>query len=103
MFLMIFCTAKGTLPTALSLVRVVDPDFETPVAQEYANSTGLMFVFALPILALVNWPAKGNVLGFLGITAAYVVIAFILYLKLAGKRAFAKGGYFYMDKEGTEE
>ena len=102
-FLMIFGTANGTLPTALSLVRVVDPDFETPVAQEYANSTGLMFVFALPILALVNWPAKGNVLGFLGITAAYVVIAFILYLKLAGKRAFAKGGYFYMSKEGTEE
>ena len=51
----------------------------------------------------LNWPAKGNVLGFLGITAAYVVIAFILYLKLAGQRAFAKGGYFYMDKEGTEE
>ena len=101
-FLMIFGTANGTLPTALSLVRVVDPDFETPVAQEYANSTGLMFVFALPILALVNWPAKGNVLGFMGITAAYVVIAFILYLKLAGKRAFAKGGYFYMDKEAQE-
>ncbi len=95
-FLMIFGTANGTLPTALSLVRVVDPDFETPVAQEYANSTGIMFIFALPILALVNWPAKGNVWPFIGITAAYVVIAFVLYLKLAGKRAFAKGGYFYM-------
>ncbi len=98
-FLMIFGTANGTLPTALSLVRVVDPDFETPVAQEYANSTGIMFIFALPILALVNWPAKGNVWPFVGITAAYVVIAFVLYLKLAGKRAFAKGGYFYMPEE----
>ncbi|MBO4393183.1 MAG: sodium:glutamate symporter, partial [Spirochaetales bacterium] len=95
-FLMIFGTANGTLPTALSLVRVVDPDFETPVAQEYANSTGVMFLFALPILALVNWPAKGNVWPFIGLTAAYVIIAFVLYLKLAGKRTFAKGGYFYM-------
>ena len=96
-FLMIFGTANGTLPTALSLLRVVDPDFETPVAQEYANSTGIMFIFALPILALVNWPAKGNVWPFVGITAAYVLISFVLYLKLAGKRAFAKGGYFYME------
>ena len=98
-FLMIFGTANGTLPTALSLLRVVDPDFETPVAQEYANSTGIMFIFALPILALVNWPAKGNVWPFIGITAAYVLISFVLYLKLAGKRAFAKGGYFYMPAE----
>jgi ESS family glutamate:Na+ symporter len=95
-FLMIFGTANGTLPTALSLVRVVDPDFETPVAQEYVNSTALIFVFALPILALVNWPAKGMLWPFVGITALYVLVSFILYLRLAGKRAFAKGGYFYM-------
>ena len=101
-FLMIFGTANGTLPTALSLLRVVDPDFETPVAQEYVSATGMMFVFALPILALVNWPAKGNVWPFVGITAAYVLISFILYLKLAGKRAFAKGGYFYMPEEKAE-
>ena len=98
-FLMIFGTANGTLPTALSLVRVVDPDFETPVAQEYVNSTALMFVFALPILALVNWPAKGMVWPFIAITGAYIVIPFIMYLKLAGNRAFAKGGYFYMPEE----
>ena len=98
-FLMIFGTANGTLPTALSLLRVVDPDFETPVAQEYANSTGIMFVFALPILALVNWPANGRVWPFVGITSAYVLISFLLYLKLAGKRAFAKGGYFYMPSD----
>lgn len=98
-FLMIFGTANGTLPTALSLVRVVDPDFETPVAQEYVNSTALIFVFALPILALVNWPAKGNLWPFIGITAVYVLVSFILYLKLAGKRAFSKGGYFYMPSE----
>ena len=98
-FLMIFGTANGTLPTALSLLRVVDPDFETPVAQEYVNSTALIFVFALPILALVNWPAKGLVWPFLGITAHYVLISFFLYLKLSGKRAFAKGGYFYMPPE----
>lgn len=96
-FLMIFGTANGTLPTALSLIRVVDPEFETPVAQEYVNSTGVMFVLALPILALVNWPAKGKVWMFIALTGVYVIISFALYVKLAGKRAFAKGGYFYME------
>lgn len=96
-FLMIFGSGCGTLPTALSLVRVVDPDFETPVAQEYVNSTGVMFVFALPILALVNMPAKGNFWLFTAITSAYVVIAFILYLILAGKNAFRKGKLFLKD------
>ena len=93
-FLMIFGTANGTLPTALSLIRVVDPDFETPVAQDYVSSTALMFVFALPILALVNWPAKGLLLPFMGITTVYIFIAFVLYLKIAGKRAFDRGGLF---------
>ena len=93
-FLMIFGTANGTLPTALSLIRVVDPDFETPVAQDYVSSTALIFVFALPILALVNWPAKGMLWPFVGITAVYILIAFVMYLKIAGKRAFAKGGLF---------
>lgn len=94
-FLMIFGTANGTLPTALSLVRVVDPDFETPVAQDYVNSTGVMFVFALPILAFVNWPAQGMVWPYVALVGAYIVISFIMYCLLAKKRGFAKGGYFY--------
>lgn len=94
-FLMIFGTANGTLPTALSLVRVVDPDFETPVAQDYVNSTGVMFIFALPILAFVNWPAQGMVWQYAALVGAYIVISFIMYCCIAKKRAFAKGGYFF--------
>ena len=96
-FLMIFGTANGTLPTALSLVRVVDPDFETPAAQDYANATGVMFFFALPILALVNSPAKnGNSVIMLIVTGVYIILAFILYMKQAKERAFVDpGSYFY--------
>lgn len=97
-FLMIFGTANGTLPTALSLVRVVDPDFETPVAQDYANSTGLMFVFALPIIALANWVAQGKYWIFVGLASLYIVASVILYFVEAGKKAFAKPGqYFYVE------
>lgn len=98
-FLMIFGTANGTLPTALSLVRVVDPDFETPVAQDYVNSTGMMFVFALPIVGLGNLPANGKGWLLAGIGAAYMIASFIMYIKLAGKKAFAKPGTFFYTEE----
>lgn len=94
-FLMIFGTANGTLPTALSLVRVVDPDFETPVAQDYVNSTGVMFVFALPIVGLGNLAANGKPWLMVAIGGAYVVVSLAMYIKLAGKRAFIKPKEFF--------
>lgn len=97
-FLMIFGTANGTLPTALSLVRVVDPDFDTPVAQDYVNSTGMMFVFALPIVGLANLPANGKGWLLAGIGAVYMIGAIIMYIKLAGDRAFAcRNHLFYRE------
>lgn len=100
-FLMIFGTANGTLPTALSLVRVVDPDFETPAAKDYVNSTGIMFFFALPILALVNHPAKTqSATLMLIVTGLYIVIAFIMYLKQTKGKGFVEPGtYFYHKSE----
>ena len=97
--LMVFGSATGTLPTALSLVRVVDPDFETPVAQDYINSMGVMFVLALPILALINMPAKGHSILFMIICSAYIVFSFVMYLFIAKKRAFAQPDkMFYKEK-----
>lgn len=97
--LMIFGTATGTLPTALSLVRVVDPDFETPVAQDLINATGVMFVLALPMLASVNLPAKGQTGLMFVIGGAYIVFSLIMYICLSGKHAFAKPWeYFYSGK-----
>ena len=55
--LVLFGTATGTLPTGLSLLRVVDPDFETPAAQDYAYASGLVFVFVFPLILFVNLPA----------------------------------------------
>ncbi len=96
--LMIFGCATGTLPTALSLVRVVDPDFDTPVAQDFINSMGVMFVLALPILAFVNMPAKGHPVLFMIICSVYIVFSFVMYFCIAKKKAFAKPEVlFYTD------
>lgn len=104
--LVIFGTGTGTLPTGLALLRVVDPEFETPVATDYLVSVGLVFVLAIPILLSVNLPAFSvtrNKPGLfwlsVGISAIYVLGSFISYIILAGKKAFAQPGkIFYKEK-----
>ncbi|MEA1972719.1 MAG: sodium:glutamate symporter, partial [Candidatus Cloacimonadota bacterium] len=48
--ILVFGVSTGTLSTGLALLRVVDPDFETPVATDYTYASGLTFVFAIPYI-----------------------------------------------------
>ena len=104
--LVLFGTATGTLPTGLSLLRVVDPDFETPAARDYAYASGMVFVFVFPLILFVNLPAysysQNNPSLFytmLGITLLYTVIFAVAYKLAAGKRAFSKIGQFWLKDE----
>jgi ESS family glutamate:Na+ symporter len=94
--LVIFGVSTGTLSTGLALLRVVDPDFETPVANDYAYASGITVVLAIPFILSINLPVRayetGNMLYFwvaLGVAVAYLIFVFISYLVLAKDRAFA--------------
>lgn len=97
--LLIFGVSTGTLSTGLALLRVVDPDFETPVASDYAYASGITFLLAIPFILSINLPVRayetGNMLYFwlaLAVAFAYLVFVFISYLLLARDRAFASAG-----------
>ena len=101
--LVLFGTATGTLPTGLSLLRVVDPDFETPAAQDYAYASGLVFVFVFPLILFVNLPAysysQNNPALFyamLAITGLYTLVFLIAYRIIAGKRAWKSPRTFFL-------
>lgn len=79
------------------MLRVVDPEFETPVATDYMYSVGIVFILALPIILSANLPAysvtqgnKGLFWLAVGIFALYLVGVFIAYVVLAKEKAFAK-------------
>ncbi len=103
--LVIYGTATGTLPTGLALLRVVDAEFETPVATDYLYSVGIVFILAIPIILSVNLPAysvtHNNPALFglaVAISAFYMLGSFVAYLIIARKRAFAKkGSLFYTE------
>ncbi|MDT3358649.1 MAG: sodium:glutamate symporter [Spirochaetota bacterium] len=100
--LVIYGTGTGTLPTGLALLRVVDQEFETPVATDYLYSVGIVFILAIPIILSINLPAfsvtKNNPALFalaIGISAFYMLASFVAYLLIAKKRSFAKGKHLF--------
>lgn len=95
--LVIYGTATGTLPTGLALLRVVDKEFETPVATDYLYAVGIVFILAIPFIMSVNLPAfsvtNNNPTLFwlaVGISAIYLGASFVSYLIIAKKRSFAQ-------------
>ncbi len=95
--LVLYGSATGTLPTGLSLLRVVDPEFETPAARDFTYASGIVFFMVIPIILCVNLPALSYTsknplyfwLMFL-IGVVYTLICLIAYIKLAKGRAFSK-------------
>ncbi|MFA5467701.1 MAG: sodium:glutamate symporter, partial [Sphaerochaetaceae bacterium] len=104
--LMIYGTATGTLPTGLALLRVVDPEFDTPTATDYLYSVGIVFFLAIPILLSANLPAlsvtqnKPSLFWIaVGISAIYLIGALIAYMVIAKKKAFSKRSQLFYTGE----
>ena len=105
--LVIYGTATGTLPTGLALLRVVDKEFETPVATDYLYAVGIVFLLAIPFIMSVNLPAfsvtRNKPYLFwvaVAISAFYLLASFVSYLIITKKRSFAKAGQlFYTEEE----
>lgn len=107
--LIIYGASTGTMPTGLALLRVLDPDFETPVAADYMYSTAIIFVIVIPLILAINLPAyaakTGNMLYFylmIGVVAAYMLVVVIQFLVLAKKRAFRQKSKVWMEEEAEE-
>jgi len=105
--LVIYGTATGTLPTGLALLRVVDKEFETPVATDYLYAVGIVFLLAIPFIMSVNLPAfsvtRNKPYLFwvaVAISAFYLLASFVSYLIITKERSFAKAGQlFYTEEE----
>ena len=93
--MIIFGAMTGTLPTGLALLRVLDPELKSPVANDYVYATATIFVLIMPLILVIDWPARSTLPGkgiFFWLTiimsAGYLVIAMVLYRLWAKERAF---------------
>ena len=55
-FLGLFGMLTGTASTGLALLKSVDQDFSTPVAEEMVLGSGTAITMALPLFALLMFP-----------------------------------------------
>ena len=101
--IMFYGNLTGTLSTGLALLRVVDPDFKTPVATDYMYGTGITFVLVIPLILMLNLPGYWHSTGklwylwvTLAIIAAYLVFSIVSYSLLAGKRRFRNADSLWM-------
>ncbi len=103
--LIIYGACTGTMPTGLALLRVVDPDFETPVATDYMYSAAFTFFLVIPFILSINLPAysitKANPLYFwaaVGVALGYGLFSLVSQRVIGGKRAFAKFTSLWYEK-----
>ncbi len=79
-FVGIYGEMTGTISSGLALVRLADPEFATPVAQDLVLSSGIALGFGFPLLLVINlpftafdgalsgyWTVFGLLLGYLGL------------------------------------
>jgi ESS family glutamate:Na+ symporter len=93
--ILLFGVSTGTLSTGLALLRVLDPEFETPVASDYSPAAAIVLPLVIPLILSLNLPAKtyqtGDMTWFwllVFIALGYILFVTISFLFLAKKRAF---------------
>ena len=79
-FIGMFAQMTGTIASGLALLRVTDPEYRSPVAQELVLSSGMAMGFGFPLLILINMPFTmfdGSLYGFsllLALMSAYLIV-----------------------------
>ena len=101
--LMIFGVATGTLTTGLALLRVIDPDFEKPVASDYMLSAGLTFVLAIPFILIIDLPLYSYTrndpsLFWMAVLISFAYLAFVLaaYAIISRRRSILAPGKLWL-------
>lgn len=104
--LMIFGVSTGTLSTALALIRVVDPDFKSPVVEDYTMGSGIVFLLAIPLILFMTWPVKTFLTGnwlyfwmFFGLCLLYLIGCTIYFLVKSPKHIFKDKRQIWLKKK----
>lgn len=80
----------GTIGSGILLLREIDPDFETPAANNLVTGSSFGILFGAPVLVLIGLAAKSDLMCFvtLGLAALYWIplASIVLFLKPKKKK-----------------
>lgn len=103
--LIVYGVATGTLASGLALLRVIDPELKTPIAEDYMRAAGIVFPMAIPLILVIPFPAYAYLredpmwlwLALAG-CFAYLIICTVGFLLL--KRRNMMGGFWARPASG---
>lgn len=75
----LYAEQTGTISSGLAMIRVTDPEFTTPVAQDQALGSGAALALGFPLLILINLP----LVWYRGSLEGYFMMAGLLLVYLA--------------------
>ena len=108
--LVIYGASTGTMPTGLALLRVIDPEFETPVASDYMYASGITFLFAIPLILSINLPAysvsRDNPMLFwlaVLVSIGYLIFVTISFFIISRRRSLAQVKHIWFRPERHRE
>ncbi|MFT4604183.1 MAG: ESS family glutamate:Na+ symporter [Rhodothermales bacterium] len=84
-FIGIFGEMTGTVTSGLALIRILDPEYKSPVAQDLVLASGIALALGFPLLVLINLPFTafgGRIEGFFvlfGLLAAYFLLIMLAW------------------------
>lgn len=78
-FIGMFAQMTGTISSGLALLRVTDPEYRTPVAEELVLASGMALGMGFPLLLAINIPFTF----FGGTNTGFIILAGILLVYLA--------------------
>ena len=81
-----FGMLTGTASTGIILLREVDPDFQTPVADNLVYQNFPAIVFGFPMMLLATLAPKQPLLTFLILLAFFAVMNLILFRSFIFKK-----------------
>jgi ESS family glutamate:Na+ symporter len=85
-FVSVFAEMTGTINSSLTLIRVMDPNFKTPIVEDSIYGSAITIGIAFPMLFVMNVPtmffADNLLKGYwisIGIILAYTLVLFIIW------------------------
>lgn len=89
-FLAMFGMLTGTASTGIILLREIDGEFKTPVADNLVYQNFPAIVFGFPLMLIANWAPSATVPALLVIIGFFVFMNLLLFREQIFKKFFAK-------------
>jgi ESS family glutamate:Na+ symporter len=86
-FFSMYGMLTGTISSGILLLREIDPEFETPAANNLVSGSSFGIVFGVPMLLLISMAAKSAMMTWVALGLIFLYLAVLLmFIFKAGKK-----------------